>query len=293
MLSFLNIDTILSDPMLLVGAVLFVLSPFCFLISLFKFIKTKTEPKEVLAIPPDPEISEMAVELAPEPSSEPIQAEPEPPQPDPPVAPPSNIENTATQTVVDEPPQQEDPELAPPVESQEGMKDVNQTLQETLSSVVANPLPPQPSPPDVPEEPETQPPPEQPAPPVSPPEKPAPATPAPPDQEKTVVIPPQFADIQAQIEIAITQIRNMNKKIDDIEQSVDLLQKHGSIQLESDPLIQGPTKPEEFQKKLLKLAEHVIVLEKEVNRLKGTSGGALSASLQTPIKKSSKPPMPL
>jgi len=186
---------------------------------------------------------------------------------------------------VDESPLKEEPELAPPVDSPEGLKSVNETLQETLSSVASSPLPPQPPPPEVAEETETPPP--------GPPERQVPTAPPPVDLEKTVMIPPQFAEIQAQIEIALTQIRNMNKKIDDIEQSVDLLQKHGSIQLESDPLIQGPTKPEEFQKKLLKLAEHVIVLEKEVNRLKGASGSALSANLQTPVKKSSKPPMPL
>jgi len=84
MFSFLNIDTILSEPMLLVGAVLFVLSPFCFFISLFKFIRTKSEPKEVLAIPPDPGLSEMAAEPVAEQNPKPLQAEPEPPPPDPP-----------------------------------------------------------------------------------------------------------------------------------------------------------------------------------------------------------------
>ena len=280
MFSFLNVDTILSEPMLLVGAVLFVLSPFCFLISLFKFVKNKPEPKEVLAIPPDPELSEMAAEPAPESIPEPEQPEPEPPPPEPPAPPEPVIDKPSTQTMADETPQKEEPELAPPINSPEGMKSVNETLQETLSSVASPDLPPQP------------PAPEQPAPPVAPPEAQAPPPPV--DSEKTVVIPPHFAEIQAQIEIAITQIRNLNNKINDIEQSVDLLQKHSSVQLESDPLKQGPANPEDFQKKLLKLAEHVIVLEKEVNRLKGNAGGAArSAGSQAPFKKSSKPPMPL
>jgi len=99
----------------------------------------------------------------------------------------------------------------------------------------------------------------------SPPPPPPPPTPL---SDKTVVIPPHMADLQAQIEIAFSQIKHLSVKTNDMEQHMDLLEQHKGVQLETNELKEPPMNPADFVQKLLKLAEHVIVLEKEMARLK-------------------------
>lgn len=93
------------------------------------------------------------------------------------------------------------------------------------------------------------------------------------DAEKTVVLPAGVADIQAQLEIALTQIRTLNKKIYDLESRVS----------------GGPNAGGDFAAKLQTLAEHVIVLEKEMARMK--SGGP--STDVPPGGAERRPPMPL
>ncbi len=135
-------DTILSDPMLLVGTILVVLGPLVFLIALVKFftLRKKTKDDEFLS-PFGP--------ASPEPEAEtPLFEAPLPPPPPP-----------------------------------------------------SPPPPPTPSP--------------------VPSRMPSPSAQA--MQEKTVVMPAGMAELQGQIEIAITQIRTLNKKVNSLEAALEAL----------------------------------------------------------------------
>lgn len=233
MIPNVNVDTILSDPLLLVGVLLVGFGVIGFLFALIKFLRADAH-RDAFEIP-DSEATPDAFEPAEVPAvAHPVEdpAAPEPIIPEPPVP----------------------PAVEPP-----------QPRVEAATNAVSEPEPP-----------------------------PTPRDTAPPsgavseNAEKTVVIPPAFVEIQGQIEIAISQIRNLGRKMSELEQQIDQIQRHQSVRLEGNELTEGPANPKDFAQKLLKLAEHVIVLEKEVARLKG---GAAPRATETP--RQPNPPMPL
>lgn len=80
------------------------------------------------------------------------------------------------------------------------------------------------------------------------------------DMDKTVVISPGESELQAQVDIVFSQIKNLNKKVYEMESKLD-----------SAPSAAGggePANMADINQKLQTLAEHVIALEKEVARLK-------------------------
>lgn len=103
-------------------------------------------------------------------------------------------------------------------------------------------------------------------------ETPAP-TPAEPASDKTVVMNVQDTEIQIQLDIIVSQLKNLNQKIGELEDRVENMPDATNTPHDIAMLKEPPVNPEDFTRKLLKLAEHVIVLEKEVARMK-TSHGA-------------------
>ncbi|MFN0116810.1 MAG: hypothetical protein ACKVQC_00765 [Elusimicrobiota bacterium] len=68
-------------------------------------------------------------------------------------------------------------------------------------------------------------------------------------QDKTIVMPPGMGEIHSQIEIAFNQIKSLNKRLAAVEEDI-----------------------EDRNQKQIKLAEHVIVLEKEMAQAKVAMG---------------------
>jgi len=128
--------------------------------------------------------------------------------------------------------------------------------------------------------------------------KPAPPTPqpAPPDTPRPsstgLVTPKDIADVQGQIEVAISQLKFLNQKVSEIEGQMDTLERHASVRLESSELKEPPANAGDFSVKLLKLAEHVIVLEKEVTRLKLAEKNSGEPPLSSPSGESENPVKP-
>lgn len=182
--SHVNIDTILTDPVLLVAAILLIGGPLLFIFSLLKYIQAKP-----LVLPPD------------FPREEPL-----PPPLIPPAPPPTR--------------------LAP---------HISNAIQEPAAAPMETPSIP-----------------------VTPPEA----------QERTVVMPRGVAEIQGQMEIAFSQIKSLNKKFNELESLLESLARQNASRLEPNELKEPPLNPADFTQKLLKLAEHVIMLEKEMSRLK-------------------------
>ncbi|MCG3203375.1 MAG: hypothetical protein KCHDKBKB_00031 [Elusimicrobia bacterium] len=131
--------------------------------------------------------------------------------------------------------------------------------------------------------------------PPPPPPPPPPPTPLAPkiDMEKTVVMAPGTAEIQGQIEIVFSQIKTLNRKVAQMESEMESLARTASAKLETNELKEAPMNPAEFTQKLLKLAEHVIVLEKEVSRLKGVGGSNGEEGSQKPPTPPKSPIMPI
>jgi hypothetical protein len=90
--------------------------------------------------------------------------------------------------------------------------------------------------------------------------------------DKTTIMPSGMGEVQGQLEIAFSQIKTLNKKILQIESELDSVARSVTGRLDRNELQEVPMNPSDFTQKLLKLAEHVIVLEKEVERLKGSNG---------------------
>lgn len=213
--SFINIDTILTDPMLLTAAVLVIGGPLLFVLSLWRY--TRAVPQ---VLPPD------------FPRNEP---------PLPQETPAPLIESPVATAPVDEP--------APvPLKHAPHISDL---IQEPANAI-------QPGTPAAAE-----------PPPSIIPEPPAPIKER--AEEKTVVMPSGMGEIQGQMEIAFSQIKNLNKKIYEMEALVESLARQNASKLDVNEIKEPPTNAAEFAQKLLKLAEHVIVLEKEMARLKSSS----------------------
>ena len=111
--------------------------------------------------------------------------------------------------------------------------------------------------------------------------------------ERTVVMTPGVAEIQGQLEIAFSQLKTMNRKLQTLETEMESLSRKAALRLEPNELREPPTNPADFSQKLLKLAEHVIILEKEVARMRGTGSAPASAPASTPSAPSgqTKPPI--
>ncbi len=109
-----------------------------------------------------------------------------------------------------------------------------------------------------------------------------PARPAVNIQEQTMMMPPGVADLQAQFEIAITQIKHLNRKVNELEQHIEILEQHSNVKLETNELKNPPMDPTEFTNKLMKLVEHVLVLEKEMARLKGSGNAPAQPKAASP-----------
>ncbi len=200
LIGMINIDQILSDPLLLIGTILFILSFLAFFFGLIKWIASPRKSADAFTVPHG-DVEE------PIPSGE-IPAD-ETPAPAPIAIP------------IKEEPQQ----INPVVED--------------------HPLP---------------------TPPISPSVKKEDRS------DKTMVIAPGEAAIQGQLDIVITQIKNLNKKVSDLEDSFENT-SNATKKAEAGELKEMPRDMGDFAQKLLKLAEHVIILEKEMARLKGKEPG--------------------
>jgi len=238
--SIINLDIILSDPMLLTGTALFLLGPIGFIFALFKYFSTKEVLETYPEIPSENE--EPPVEQRNDSAKSNSIPEPEPqPSPSPEPAPPAPPESVSSESV-----------------------------ETTVQSNPPKP-PPQPEPP--------------------PPPKSSPKSEK--MEEKTVVIPPIINDLQSQIEIAYSQIKNLNHKMSDLDQQVELLERHQNVKLETNELKEPPTDPADFTQKLLKLAEHVIMLEKEVSRLRSASKSSQPLNPSDPPQTQQNPSPPV
>lgn len=114
----------------------------------------------------------------------------------------------------------------------------------------------------------------------------APSAPAEPmDMEKTIVMPAGMAEIQGQLEIAFSQIKHLNKKVFDLEKAL----ASGNPAPVSAPSGEPSSNVPELAQKLLKLAEHVIVLEKNLNKLMANK----SSMVPTETTQIKPPIMPL
>ena len=83
------------------------------------------------------------------------------------------------------------------------------------------------------------------------------------EAEKTVVMPAGMGEIQGQLEIAFSQIKNLNRKMVEMEALLDSLARQNANKLELNELKEPPMNPADFTQKLLKLAEHVIIIDQE------------------------------
>jgi hypothetical protein len=203
MLSNINIDLVLSDPLLLSGALLFILSILVFLLALSKYIGLSRKEKQQFQIP----------------SSETFEGS-------------ESLEGSPAET----------PE-APDAATEEETSDT-------------------------------------PPPPTSPSEK---------ALEKTMVMSANDKDMQEQFELAIDQIKSINTKIGELEDEIQNLKSKVSARMEPDELREAPMSPQDFTQKLLKLAEHVIILEKQMARFKPEGAEKSEPSKAEPPKASPAP----
>ncbi len=203
----INIDMILSDPMLLVGASLLVFGALLFLISLVKLISAPRSGRKKFVVPHEGEHVPL-FKQEPEPSNipEPHLITPEPPMPEPETVPDEDIVPIELRSSV--------PEQAAPMDNGAA-------------------------------------------------EKP---------EEKTVVMHAAETDLQLQLDIIVSQLKNLNQKMSELEDRIESIPDANNTSQDIAALKEAPVNPEDYTKKLLKLAEHVIMLEKEVARMK--SGGA-------------------
>lgn len=105
--------------------------------------------------------------------------------------------------------------------------------------------------------------------------------------ERTMVMPAGVSEVQAQIEIAITQLRTLNKKVNAHEVQLEMLSKN--LTTGTGPG-KTPTDLTDIQTKIQKLAEHVLALEKDLTLLKQGKVG----SSTPPSPPQGRPPvMPL
>ena len=135
---------------------------------------------------------------------------------------------------------------------------------------------------------------EPPPPPVEPaiPEPPRPSAQLP-DADKTVVLPAGVSDLQAQVDIALSQLRSLSRKVGELEENLETVSRHAAARLDTGEMNEPPKNAEDFARKLLILAEHVLVLEKEMVRLRGQRAGAAPAPGSAPQPQQKPPIMPL
>ncbi len=210
MITYINIDTILSDPLLLTATILVVVGPLMFLVALWNLVRSpkKKDPLfDPKAIHDDEPVLNSGKKVLP--VAAPMAS---------PVAPPPAPAQDARQMI------------------------------------------------DIPQ-----------------------APPEPMDMDKTIVMPAGMAEIQGQLEIAFSQIKHLNKKVFELEKAIPV---GGVTNGESASSIgnEQPGNISDLAQKLLKLAEHVILLEKNVNKLMHANKSSLVPS-ETPQVK--PPIMPL
>lgn len=221
----INLDMILSDPMLLTAMVFLVLGPVVFLIALWKMIALRKKSSSQFVVPTD-------LNAAP-PSMSPMP-------PPPPANPPEPLPHPFVREAAPPPPET----VQPPAP-------------ETSSPPLAK--------------------------------ESAPAVKSNDAFERTVVLPPGVAELQAQMEIAFSQIKNLNKQVHGLEAEIESLMRQQNTKLESHPLKEPPMNAEEFSKKLIAVAEHVVALEKEMARLKDELKGSRLAPTPPASEKTSSP----
>lgn len=235
MIPSINIDTILSDPMLIAGSTLLVIGPLVFIIALIKLILLSVKKPKAEFRVPEPE-KEFA---APDRRAPEFDVE----QPNP---------------------------AAPPPPLPAASEDLEKAIQQELSGskIMLR---------------------------VESPNPPSAQKPMSPMSDKTMVITQAEADLQAQIDIVIAQLKNLNKKMGDMEDKIDAMEKHAEVRIEPNELKDPPANAADYMQKLLKLAEHVIVLEKEVGRLRSreTSNTSASPTRAKPAPSSTPPKPPI
>lgn len=223
----INLDTILSDPLLVVAAALLVVSPILFIIAFWKFVKAKKD-STPFAIPRH----EM---------ESPLSSQPE--------------DSASGETYTPYAPEPETP--------------VEEVALNEPAPVRGTPIPMEDAP-------------------IIP-------TNGTRDAEKTVVMPAGMGEMQGQMEIAFSQIKNLNRKVYQLETELESVSRIAATKLDVNELKEAPMNPGDFTQKLLKLAEHVIVLEKEVARLKAGKPAVKAEASIPPTASTPKPlpPMPL
>jgi len=117
------------------------------------------------------------------------------------------------------------------------------------------------------------------------------------DREKTVVISPEESEVRAGLDLALTSVSSLSRKMGDLEEKMKALERVMEFKLEPNELKELPSNPAEFGTKLLKLAEHVIILEREVAFFKKKKTSAPTGnSPDTPqeiVKEIPKAPPPI
>ncbi len=194
MLTNINIDAIMSDPLLMIAVGLLILGPLVFLVALVKWARS---PKKEVPLPHLDEIED--VQLNPPPYAEEIKEEPA----------------------------------------------ANPSVKETPAPLVT---------------------------------------------DQRIPLPSISGEMQGQIEIVFSQIKTLSKKVAQLESEMETVSRTASAKLETNELKEVPMNPADFTQKLLKLAEHVIILEKDVARLKGEkNSSAMNAASDETVVMTSPP----
>ncbi len=88
------------------------------------------------------------------------------------------------------------------------------------------------------------------------------------DQDKTEILSREEAEVRSGLDLALTQVSSLARKMGDVEDKIKTLEKAMDNRIEPNELKEMPATPADFATKLLKLAEHVIILEREVASLR-------------------------
>jgi|GEM_PF-4162332 len=212
MLSNIHIDAVLSDPLLLVGFLLFVLGPIGFLFALVKYISASRKQKAQFVIPAH----------APEPEE--------------------------------------------PASNQDNFSEYSER-----SSVPHD-------------------------------EKPGGVDSSFPHSPSESFVHSQDQNVSSQLEILFSHLKSLTHRLEEMEQQIELLNRHKTAMLSPNKLKEPPMDPADFTNKLLKLAEHIIVMEKELAKLKSERAGESKAPPSSvehsyaglsdvPSEKTTKPPI--
>jgi hypothetical protein len=101
-----------------------------------------------------------------------------------------------------------------------------------------------------------------------------------PASDRTIVMPSGMADLHAQMELIFTQVKQLNKRSAEFETSLEDLTRKLLEKYEPNTLKEPVADQKDLMQKLLKIAEHVIALEKDVAKLKAATPTSASSKAQ-------------